>query len=198
MTRLRYISHPQVRISDEIPVIRWGLTDRGRERVMGLSRQPWISSVARLVSSDETKALETAAILAGELSLGIEVRRELRENDRSSTGYLPRERFETLADAFFASPDESVEGWETSREAQRRVVGATDDLLTTGGGDVVVTGHGGIGTLLLCHLLGEPISRRRDQIGPPAAAGGGNFWTFDCERGLIVHGWWPIEHEPPD
>ena len=28
------------------------------------------------------------------------------ENDRSSTGYVTRERFEQLADAFFGDPDD--------------------------------------------------------------------------------------------
>lgn len=193
MALLRFLSHPQVRVSADVPVPRWGLTDQGRQRVAAVSTQPWLSSVTRLVSSDETKALETAAIIAGTTGLRIEVREDLHENDRSATGFVPPSRFEQLADAFFAEPDVSVEGWETSRDAQARVVQATADLLRSAGGDVVVSGHGGVGTLLLCHLLGAPISRIHDQNGATSAPGGGNHWAFDCGQERVLHGWRPIE-----
>lgn len=193
MALLRFISHPQVRVSADIPVPRWGLTDAGRRRVAAVATQPWLNSVERLISSDETKALETAAIIAAEAGLPIEVRIGLRENDRSSTGFVPAWRFEQLADAFFAEPDTSVEGWETSLDAQTRVVNATSDLFASPGGDVLISGHGGVGTLLLCHLLGITISRDRDQNGPTSAPGGGNHWTFDCDTGQVLHGWRPIE-----
>lgn len=190
---LRFFSHPQVRVSADIPIPRWGLTDEGRRRLAAVANQPWLASVERLISSDETKALETAAIIAAATRLPIEVRVGLRENDRSSTGYMPALRFEQLAEAFFAEPDASVEGWETSREAQTRVVNATSDLIAKPGGDVLISGHGGVGTLLLCHLLGIPISRDHDQNGPTSAPGGGNHWSFDCDTGQVLHGWRPIE-----
>lgn len=180
-------------MSADIPVPRWGLTDAGRRRVAAVATQPWLASVQRLISSDETKALETAAIIATETGLPIEVRSGLRENDRSSTGFVPPSRFEQLADAFLAEPDTSVEGWETSRDAQARVVKATSDLFTKPGGDVLISGHGGVGTLLLCHLLGIPISREHDQNGPTCASGGGNHWTFDFVAERVLHGWRPME-----
>ncbi len=186
-----------MRVSADIPVPRWGLTDAGRDRVAVMCRQAWLSRVGRLVSSGETKALETAAIIAAETGLPIEIRRDLHENDRSSTGFVSPSRFEQLADAFFAEPDRSIEGWETARNAQRRIVEATADLVAGSAGDVVISGHGGVGTLLLCHLLRVPISRSFDQTGPPAAPGGGNCWTFDCDEHRVVHGWRPIE-QPVD
>lgn len=197
MAVLRFISHPRVRVSADIPVPRWGLTEDGRDRVETMCRQPWLSRVERLVSSDETKALETAAIIAAATGVPIEVRPDLHENDRSSTGFVPPDRFEQLADAFFAHPDRSVEGWETACDAQGRIVAATADLVAENAGDVVISGHGGVGTLLLCHLLGEPIGRDHDQNGPPAAPGGGNSWTFDLAARRVVHGWRPIEQSIP-
>jgi broad specificity phosphatase PhoE len=197
MALLRYVSHPQVRVSADVPVPRWGLSDVGRRRVEAMCRQPWLATVERLISSDETKALETSAIIAARTGLSIEVRPDLHENDRTSTGFVPPERFEQLADGFFARPDESIEGWETARDAQRRVVDATTDLVAGVAGDVVVTGHGGVGTLLLCHLLGEPVSRDHDQTGRNTAPGGGNAWIYDTDERRVLHGWRPIEHLAP-
>jgi broad specificity phosphatase PhoE len=146
-----------------------------------------------LVSSDETKALETAAVVAAAAGLPIEVRSGLAEDDRSSTGFVSPSRFEQLADAFFAEPDVSVEGWETSRDAQVRVVNATSDLIADSSGDLIISGHGGVGTLLLCHLLGVPISRDHDQNRSTSAPGGGNHWAFDRDSERVMHGWQPIE-----
>lgn len=195
MSTVYFVSHPQVRVSADVPVPRWGLTDRGRQRAEAMCAQPWVQTATRLVSSDETKALETAAIIATATGLPIEVRSGVRENDRSATGFVPPDEFEQLANAFFAHPDESVRGWETSRAAQRRVVEATTDVLAATDGDVILSGHGGVGTLLLCHLLGVEISREHDQNHPPAAPGGGNYWAYDCDVQRVLHRWQPIDPE---
>ncbi len=189
---IRFVTHPQVRIDPATPVPQWGLNDVGRARATAMLRQPWVANVDRILSSDETKALDTAAIVAGAIGVPIDVRVGLRENDRSSTGFLPGDEFESVADAFFAHPDRSVRGWETAADAQRRVVAATADVLEAYG-DVLVVGHGATGTLLLCHLLGVPISRGEDQTGGEAAPGGGNVWCYDPTTGVVRHRWRPIE-----
>lgn len=193
MGYLRFATHPQVRISAEIPVPLWGLNEIGRSWALAFSSQPWLARTTRLVSSDETKALETAAIIASKTGLPIEIRHNLHENDRSSTGYVPQQRFEELADAFFADPFQSVEGWEPAAIAQQRVKAATADLLEDDGNDVLIVAHGAVGTLLLCDLLCVPISRVEDQIGREAVPGGGNFWTLDRSNRTVVHRWRAFE-----
>lgn len=155
--------------------------------------QPWLAKTTRLISSGETKALEAAAIVSVATGLPIEVRHDLHENDRSSTGFVPPDRFELLADAFFREPSRSVEGWETAAAAQARVRAATADLLEDGDGDILIVAHGAVGTLLLCDLLGEQIRRSEDQVGGEAAPGGGNYWTFDRSTRLVLHRWRPID-----
>lgn len=194
MSIVRYVSHPQVRISAEVPVPRWGLSDLGRARAEAMCRQPWIGDVDRIVCSQETKALETASIVAAATGISVEVRVDTHENDRSGTGFVPSERFEELADAFFAQPEHSVEGWERAVDAQVRVVEATADLFADdAAGDVMIVGHGGVGTLLLCHLLGVGIDRAEDQNGGDAAPGGGNVWAYDRSRRSVVYRWRPVD-----
>lgn len=203
MAFLRFATHPQVRISAEIPVPLWGLNDQGRLRAEIFACQPWLRQTTRLVSSGETKALETAAIVAAATGLLVEVRTNLHENDRSSTRFVPPSEFEQLADAFFAQPDISIQGWETATSAQARVKSVTADLLEDSDGDILVVAHGAVGTLLLCSLLGLPISRAEDQVGGDAAPGGGNYWTFNRTTRAIVHRWRPFDFitgelvEPP-
>jgi broad specificity phosphatase PhoE len=50
---------------------------------------------------------------------------------------------------------------------------------------VAIIAHGGVGTLLLCHLSGLPISRDQDQ--PPT--NGGNYFAFDQMTLRLIHGW---------
>jgi len=184
---LHYVSHPEVIIDPEVPVPAWVLSKQGRDRAQALVGQPWVESVGRVVSSPETKARQTADVVASHLDLIVEVRPTTCELDRSSTGYVPAERHEELADRLFATPDRNAAGWERAVDAQARMVAALSDVIADGPDDVAVVGHGGVGTLLLCHLAGLPIDRRHDQ---PTA---GCFWTFDRDGQKLVHSWRPID-----
>ncbi len=64
-----YLSHPQVKIDPAVPVPEWGLSELGRERMQTLAQQPWIRPFRRVISSSETKAIETAEILADALGV---------------------------------------------------------------------------------------------------------------------------------
>lgn len=190
MLRLvRYLTHPQVRIDAAVPVPQWGLSDVGHARVRALVDAGWLAGTARIVASGERKAVETAEPIATAFGLTVEVRAAMHENDRAATGFLPPEEFEQVADCFFASPFQSIRGWERAIDAQERITRETEAVLARPGhGDVLIIGHGAVGTLLYCHLAGITISRRHDQ--PP---GGGNYFTFERESRRIVHPWRPME-----
>ncbi|MGO8557825.1 histidine phosphatase family protein, partial [Rhizobium ruizarguesonis] len=55
-----YITHPQVRIDANVPVPKWGLSDVGAARASKAAESGWARQLRRIVSSDETKAIETA------------------------------------------------------------------------------------------------------------------------------------------
>ena len=185
-----YITHPQVRIDANIPVPDWGLSDIGRARAIAMLDQPWVGKVKRIVLSAERKAIETAEILAAHLHLDVEVRQCMHENDRSATGFLPPPEFEKAADWFFANPHESFKGWERAIDAQARIVSNVEAVLARHDPNVPIAfvGHGGVGTLLKCHLEGKPIARQGDQ--PP---GGGNLFCFDLAKRAVSCDWTPME-----
>ncbi|MEM7287717.1 MAG: histidine phosphatase family protein [Actinomycetota bacterium] len=186
MAKLWYVSHPEVRIDSEVPVPRWGLTDHGRARAEAMCRQPWIAEIDRIVSSDETKALELAAVVAAARGVPIDVRASQAETDRSATGFLPPEAYGRVSDAWFASPDEAPSGWEPARVVQDRVVLGLEDVF---GGDqnVMVAGHGGAGTLLWCRLSGTAIAASHDQPGA------GHYFTVDLATRRPEHQWRAID-----
>lgn len=184
-----YLTHPQVQIDPDIPVPDWSLSETGRQRVVGIVDKRWVGSLGRIVASTERKATEAAEIIAVHLGLRFETRADMGENDRSATGYLPPDKFEAAANEFFAEPERSFRGWERAVDAQARIVRAVNETLAGRDGrmPVLFVGHGGVGTLLKCHLAGTPIARL-DQ-----APGGGNIYAFRLADRTLLCDWTPIE-----
>lgn len=188
----RYLSHPQVHVDPAVPVPDWGLSAIGRERIKSLCETDWLCGTTQIVSSAERKAVETAEPIAETLNVAVEIRAAMHENDRTATGYLSPEVFEQVADRFFAEPNRSVRGWERAIDAQTRIVREVETVLDRDRpGDVLFVGHGGVGTLLMCHLAGVPIDRSHDQAG-----GDGNYFSFDRMRRHLLHPWRPMEDAP--
>ncbi len=156
-TLLLYLSHPEVVIDPEMPVPEWRLSRTGRKRILAARNAPWLSACQRIVTSGETKAVETAALIAGATGALIEVREAMHENDREATGFLPPAEFETVADAFFANPRQSVRGWERAIDAQARILAELEAIMAaqSTAEQLLLVGHGGVGTLLYCALAGH-------------------------------------------
>lgn len=185
-----YLTHPEVMVKPGIPVTDWSLSAAGLARVRAFSARPWLAAFRRVIASPERKAQETATVLARAIGVPVETAAGMGENDRSATGYLPGPQFEAAADAFFAHPEISFEGWETASAAQARVVGAIGRALS--GHDlyapVIFVGHGAVGTLLRQAMAGEPISRAGDQF-----PGGGCVFRFGLPFGPVQGGWQRME-----
>ncbi len=179
-----YACHPEVAMDPAVPVPRWHLSDVGvhRMRTFAATQQ----RPDAVWASTECKAIEAAGIVAARFGLPVQVHPGLDENDRSSTGYLPPDQFQAAADAFFAAPDLSYQGWERAVDAQARVAAAWDGIVGMPG-RIVIVGHGGTGTLLMCHLAKLPISRAHDVPRQ------GCYWAWDLSAGQLVHGWRALE-----
>lgn len=186
-----FITHPNVVISNTVPVPQWPLSETGRSRMKAALDLPWIKNLTAVYCSTEQKAIDGAHILGAHLQLPFQAVHALGENDRSSTGFLPPPEFEKLADAFFANPSQSVRGWERAIDAQARIVHAVTELVTTdaSNGPIAIVSHGAVGTLLYCHLAGLEISRRWDQ----PANGGGNYFGFSLSPRRATSHWQAID-----
>lgn len=193
MRPVLYLSHPQVRVDPTVPVPRWGLSDKGRDRMRAVAGRPWLADIRRIVASDETKAIEAAEIVGSAVGVTVEIGAGLHENDRSATGFLPPDEFEIVADAFFAEPERSVRGWERAVDAQTRIVAAVRRMLNEDDRATLFVGHGGVGTLLHCAIAGQPIDRSHDQGRCGADPGGGNVHAFSHDMVRTLYGWTPME-----
>lgn len=171
-----FLTHGDVHIDPAVAIPDWGLAPRGRARHRAFAADPVLDGVTTIFCSTERKAVEAADLSRGDRAAIPRPRAALGENDRSATGYLPRDAFEATADAFFARPDDAVRGWEPASHAQTRIVRAIGDALTEvrPAGDILIVAHGAVAALLRCHLLGCAITRDEDQPGPK----GGCWFTF--------------------
>jgi Fructose-2,6-bisphosphatase len=198
MVRALYLTHPQVVIDPSVPTPRWGLNETGRRRAEAFAARNILPVGAAVFSSTEAKASELAAIIAAPIGARVVHDEAMGENDRSSTGFLPPERFEATADRFFAHPHESIEGWERAIDAQARIVLAVRQALASvpPGTLAVFCGHGAVGTLLKCHCGSRAIARDEDQrrLADP---GGGNAFVFDLEAPALYCDWVPMEALDP-
>lgn len=182
-----FVTHPEVVMDPQVPVPEWGLSAIGRARIEAFCRRPELSGVTDVFTSDERKAVDCAEAFQSARGLPFTTLGDLRENDRSATGYVAPPGFWEIVDRFFAEPDTSVLGWETARAAQARIKAGVAACIAArrGTGDLVIFSHGGVGTLLLSDLRGEPISRRHGQ----PIAGGGCYFVFDMTSRVLRHGW---------
>jgi broad specificity phosphatase PhoE len=189
--RVLYVTHPQVVIDPQIPVPDWTLSQLGRDRLVRFACSPAVTRITALYCSGERKAQDGARILSERTGVPLCVVAALHENDRSATGYLPPERFEAVADRFFAEPNTSVLGWERAIDAQSRIVDCVRGIIEgdTTPGDVLIMAHGGVGALLLARLSRTSITRRHDQPFP----GGGSYFVWRRDTFELVHGWRNID-----
>jgi len=184
MASLWFITHPEVVVDPVIPVEHWHLGVSGIARMRTFAQSPMLADVGAIWASRETKAIEAAGILGGALGLGVQVLDDLGENDRRATGFLPAAEFEHVADMFFATPCDSVRGWERAIDAQARVRAAVLRIVAGhGDGDLAIVAHGAVGTLLFCALSGNAISRSFDQPYQ------GHYWTASLPECVPNHGW---------
>lgn len=188
MSKIYFITHPNVKVEPDVELTDWGLSVEGWVRWGKVMEQSWIMDIQAVFSSTERKAREPAGVLAEKLDLPLVMKEELGEMDRSSTGFLPREEFEKVADEFFANPNESIRGWERAVDAQDRIVKAVTKIVNQSEdiGDIAIVSHGGVGGLLMCDLKNIPITRDEDQPGQ------GYYFVFD-NNWQFVHGWKKID-----
>ncbi|MEM9756464.1 MAG: histidine phosphatase family protein, partial [Pseudomonadota bacterium] len=168
-------THAEVTIDPDVPVPDWGLNPVGQARHAAFAERSEVGGVTSIYCSTERKAVDGAAPVAGRLSLEPRHRKDLGENDRSATGYLPPAIFWPVVDRFFAEPTKSVLGWERAIDAHTRITRAVTRAADEAPeGDVLVVSHGGVATLLRCQLKDVPITKKEGAPHP----GGGCWFVF--------------------
>lgn len=142
------------------------LTAEGRAQAHRLGAWAAHTALSAVVSSDLTRAVETAAIVAATAGLSHRVDPSLRESDFGSgeglTRAQMRERFPDALDAFLAAPASTpLPGGETGEHASSRFLTGLRHAIEDEHPPVLVVAHTTVMRLSLCRLLGIPLDEYR-------------------------------------
>ncbi|MBP2019644.1 broad specificity phosphatase PhoE [Symbiobacterium terraclitae] len=154
MNRLYLVRHARPHMDPTRHHSEWSLDPAGEPELKQLASLPHWSAAYRIVSSEEPKAFQTAAYIAGFNHLPPpETVADLGELHKAS--FVPNHD-EVMA-ALFRFPDRpAAEGWETAGAALARFVRAITALPEDARGrDLIVVSHGTVLSLYLSHLQGQ-------------------------------------------
>ena len=157
MDRLLYlVRHAEVLLRGDVPMTAWQLSPTGEQQARHLARSPVWRELTLIASSPESKAVATAQPIAEAAAVDLRIEPDLHEVDRGVTPLVSRSEYDALVAAHFASPEESVGGWEPAVEARHRTVACIERLAGNASGSLCVVSHGLVLSHFLAHLRGLP------------------------------------------
>lgn len=168
-SRLVLVKHslPEMQIHTESRF--WQLSEEGRKRCAPLADKLRRFELSRIVSSNEPKAVETAELLAAQLSRTHLVRPGLQENDRTGLGFRGFEAYQETFRRFFAEPDMVVVGAESAVDARRRFAAAVESVLEEFPDETLaIVTHGTVISLLVADPSPEARFRLWKRLGLPS------------------------------
>ena len=113
--------------------------------------------------------METAELLASELSRTHIVRPDLQENDRTGLGFVGVEAYQDTFRRFFAEPDRVIVGTETAEEARARFTTAVEAVLEEFPEETLaIVTHGTVISLLVSEPTAEERFRLWRRLGLPS------------------------------
>ncbi|HMO25546.1 MAG TPA: histidine phosphatase family protein [Tepidisphaeraceae bacterium] len=172
MPRLILIKHAAPVVDPDQPPERWPLSEDGRARAMTLAERIASLAPARVLASRETKATQTAEVVASRLQIPFVPADDLHEHDRSNVPHMPSREFISMIELFFRKPHQLVTsandckfnrkphqlalGFETADAARERIAGAVDRAIEAHPSETLaVVSHGTVISLLLQQRTGE-------------------------------------------
>lgn len=152
--RLVLVKHSAVDVVPGRPPRTWELSAEGRRRAGVLADRLADFDPARVVSSVEPKAVETAEIVAQRLGVPAVTLPGLHEQVRETAPFLGAEAFATAMAWLFEEPGKVVFGEESADAAADRFSAAVDALAGDGDGDEIVVAHGTVISLYVSRVAG--------------------------------------------
>ncbi len=176
------VKHSLPEIVPGIVAREWQLSSEGRERCIFLAERLALHAPARIIASDEPKAVETGQILARVLGKPFRTAPNLHEHDRRNEPYdRDKAAFEAKIEAFFAQPDQRIYGAESASQACQRFAAAVEAALApVTDSAVAIVAHGTVISLYLAHVVGVDGFAQWKRLGLPS------FVVIDRDSAQIV------------
>lgn len=163
------IRHAAPGIEPGAPATTWVLSNAGQQAAAALGNKLVGFGAAKLVSSSEPKALQTAQIIADRLAIPVEADYRLREHERASVGFLDRADFEAGIASIFDNPSAVTFGDESADAVHARLCAAIEDAQEENGDLTAVVTHGTAMSIYVSRLTGIVPMPFWQQLGMPVA-----------------------------
>lgn len=147
------VRHARVDTDPGAPASTWKLSQRGRDEVARFAPVLATYNPARILTSNEPKAVETGQILADALGLPVSARPGLQETDRETAPWYEKSSdFQAAIQRLFENPDDIVFGEESASDALHRFQAAVSSLIADyPDQSLAVVTHGTILSLFVAH-----------------------------------------------
>lgn len=165
MRQLLLVKHAAPHIVEHLPSSQWTLSDAGERQCEDLYSRLANYSPGAIFTSQEPKAIQTAAFLGSRFDLPVSPLSGLQENDRTGLPYFhDAAALDAQMDTFFLRSADRVIGRETADEAHARFAKAIRRALaSTAAESTIVVAHGTVISLLVGRANGvSPNVLRRD------------------------------------
>lgn len=168
MKPLILVKHSLPEIMANLPAREWTLSAQGKTWAGLLAERLQMYHPEIIISSVETKAQQTAEIIAGALGQPLKIVEGLHEHDRREEPFLSRQAFEANVQEFFAQPDIFVFGSETADQAYCRFENAVNSVLEQDHDKtIVIVAHGTVISLFVSRLTGIHAFSLWKELGLP-------------------------------
>lgn len=175
------VKHSQPEIVESLPAREWNLSEQGRARARQLTEELARFQPQVIVSSTESKAIETAEIVARRHQLDFQIVEGLHEHDRSNVPYLSQDEFQASIREFFQKPDQRVFGRETANQAYARFYQAVHSILNEHKDEtILVVTHGTVISLFVSRLTGRSDLELWNMLGLPS------FIAIDLQSSTLI------------
>ncbi len=156
MPKLILIKHASPQLTEGQPPEKWPLSEAGKAKCKPLAEALSAYMPLKFFSSEESKAVETAAEITKQLGSSYQTFAGLEEQDRSNVPVMQTRDFISLIELFFRKPNELVLGKETASTALSRMRSAIDELLTENpNDDLAIVSHGTVIALFIAHYTNK-------------------------------------------
>ena len=171
--KIIFIRHSKTDRNPEIPITCWGLSAEGIKLAQKLSENSVIKNISVIYSSFQTKALETAVLLAKPNALPIKADDRLTEVTSFTGPFEPDfDKYSKNVHDYYQGDLERISGGETKDEALKRFNLAIESIsqVEYQNDSIAVISHGNILTLFSAQYKNVNCYELHTQIKQPDIA----------------------------
>lgn len=171
--KLTLIRHSKTKLAPETPIPLWVLSDEGIQLAQNLSSKQVIGDIKVMYSSLQTKAIETALLLAKPNQIPLKMCEDLTEVSSFTLKFFGAGKYEENVDSFYSGKIDKVGEGETIDEALGRFVKAVEKIIATErskNDNVGLVSHGNILALFTAEFSQFMARELHDKIKMPDVA----------------------------